>query len=222
MKKLICLFALVILGFLILAEAFAQNELLPKGYYVISSKKCPKGLTIQVLRDRRLGLNAQNASIGIGALPALLRLIQENGKVCDSKKLEYPMAWLDKKTIKPGGVQNYFLTQDYCTGSLAMTGLTTSVFFIKDKKIEWAKCYDSHLKNTYSIQMEDYFKARWKIVNDNKILYVNCSGFSEETNETTYSRYSFEKGRWNCYSREVKETWIDPEGTGFPSKAKFP
>jgi hypothetical protein len=218
MKKLICLFTLVILGFLIFAEAFAQNALLPKGYYVISSKKCTKDLTIQVLRDKRLGLNAQNASISIDALPALLRLIRENGKVCALIKLDSPIAYLEKKNIKPEKIVYYFLTEDHCAGSLEYIGTKTSMLSVSGNKIEWTKCHDVKTGKTIRIDIERYLKAKWEIKDEKTILFVQREAYSKKTH---YYRFSYANHKWMRYLREDNEFWEDDDGS-LPSINKFP
>ena len=178
---------------------------------------------IVLLKDENLPADIPNAELETDKYkPSILQIIDSKNKIIDSKKLEYPIAWVEKKIYD--GTTFYFLTIDEYTGMGSYSGKRTLLFQVKNGKIIWQRYYDKKTKKDKDIVLYSALKSAWKEVPINKNIGFNqiyCKPNFDKDGEFTlaYVRYVYENGIWERFENTVVGYWESDHD--FPDYSEF-
>ena len=162
---------------------------------------------------------------------AVIRIVDQTGKVLETKKLERPLAKLRTAQLYADSRLTFLLTVDYFAGFGSYSGPTTSLVEVKGGHLRWVESTDAKTGKTGEISLMESLKTTWKLVDapDGKgkqILLAQCrptwsASLTDDPDfRTTYARFYFDGARWLVAERTVKG--LSEFDQGFPSRSHFP
>ena len=159
----------------------------------------------------------------------VLRIVNKDGTVVDSKNLERPLAWMDRAHLHGGNRVTYLVTVDYGLGWGSYNGPITFLVEIAGGRMNWLDAAVGRNGKSRPIVLMQSLKTVWKIVKapggqGREILAAACRPGDFTGSDTeflmTYSRYFFDGKKWVRLDR-LEEGYSDFED-GFPARSLFP
>jgi hypothetical protein len=181
-----------------------------------------------IMRDRSI-LSAEQYSFDDNETSCNARLYLEgsNNKRIEAHEMERPIAKIEAVNLLSGSPSSFSLTVDYSAGVGSYSGPGTRFFDVVMGKIKWVYAKDEKTGRSEEIHVARTLKTDWKLFPHGKnqdILEIRCrpafKDKSEDTFETTYSRYRYNGREWIHYSRSEDGFW-ENEGD-FPKESLFP
>jgi hypothetical protein len=161
---------------------------------------------------------------------AVIQIVDQSGKVLESKRLERPLAKLRTAQLYGDSRLTYLLTVDYSAGFGSYSGPITNLVEVKSGHLQWVESTEIKTGSTGTISLMESLKTTWKFVDapDGKgkqILLARCrpdwsSDKDDPDFRTTYARYYFDGTKWLAIERTVKG--LSEFDQGFPSRKHFP
>ena len=222
MKKIVMTILATIL-FLSTASMGEENGYMVQDSYVLNKDQTSINSKIVLLKDKNLPAGIPNAELEADKYkPMILQIIDSQNKTIDSKKFEYPIAWIEKKIYD--GTTFYFLTIDEYVGMGSYSGKRTLLFQVKNGKIMWQSYHDDKTKKDKDIVLYSPLKSAWEEASSNKNIGFNqiyCKPNFDKDEEFTlsYVRYVYEDNTWKKF--ENKEIGYWEADHDFPDHSKF-
>ncbi|MGH9700593.1 MAG: hypothetical protein ACRD5R_07325 [Candidatus Acidiferrales bacterium] len=200
---------------------------------------------IELLEDNRLSIELQQKMWGIGnwsyvlssdsteysrfqANPprnAVLKIVGISGKVVAERKLDAPLAKIDKLDVGDVAPCLFLLTVDHSVGFGSYAGLVTKILDPCSRQLRDVKAADSSGGPEKPIVLSRAAKSDWRLGRSGgilEILAVVCQPKFEKQQDfqISYVRYGLDNGRWMKFERDTDGLW--ESGDEFPPRSSFP
>ena len=161
---------------------------------------------------------------------AVLRLLDERGKVIAKKTLEREMARMRFEALRPGR-RTILVTTDLSAGFGSYSGPDTELLEVIGDRLEQVVAQDAESGSNEPIRLASTLKTEWKLVpavggeNGQKdILEFACRpadwGSMKSDFVLIYTRYHWDGTGWVEFTRTAHGFW--EADNGFPKSARFP
>jgi hypothetical protein len=160
--------------------------------------------------------------------PAMLRLVDADGKVIATRTLERPLAQLAAARLYGNDRQSYMLTVDMSVGMGSYAGPYTRFAEPNGRDFGWLLADSAGVADT--LTMVSTLKTAWQLVRyapDRSVDFfmVRCrpdlsAPADSVAFTTTYERVTFDGTRWRLLARSEPGCYESDEP--FPARSKFP
>jgi hypothetical protein len=167
--------------------------------------------------------------------PAMLRLLDADGRVVATRAAERPLADLEATEWRGPAQRAYVFTVDQSTGAGSYSGPVALVAEPDAKGFGWAVASDAKGGAADTLALVTTLKSAWRAVpradgRGAELLVVRCrpdfapaaaspqgGGFV-----VTFERFAHDGTRWVRHRRQAPGCWEDDGDASFPARARFP
>ena len=160
--------------------------------------------------------------------PAMLRLIDADGRVIATRLLDRPLAFLGGANLYEDRRSSYAVTVDLSAGAGSYSGPYTRFAEPDRRGFNWILVHSAGITDT--LTMVSTLKTRWEILRDQtdshaQFLVVRCRPAADAPAGSvaftvTYERVMFDGARWHLLARSEPGCYESDEP--FPPRSKFP
>lgn len=167
--------------------------------------------------------------------PALLRLLDDRGRVIASETLARPLAELDVAHLYGSEGRTYLLTVDLSSGAGSYSGPSTRLAEPDGRSLGWLVAVGTIERGADTITLARTLKTAWRTApavdrSGQDLLMVRCRPDFDAPDSVPelerfimiFDRYSFDGSRWIHRQRQERGFWEDDGPESFPTRARFP
>ena len=212
------IFVVICCGGLSASEQVDKKTLFDSSDYIIKStlqlKQNTNGINgkIALFQDKTLPKGIPNSELESDSYKnSVLAILSTSGKVIQSIKFKYPIAYLDVLKYKKGNFYKVVINEFFGMGSYS--GKRTLLFDVKDGKIIQQKYYDESTKQYKDVVLYSAMKSGWKMIPNTEVLTFNqiyCKPSFGKDNEKfllIYVSYVYNKKVWQRFENTQYGYW---------------
>ena len=167
--------------------------------------------------------------------PALLRLLDADGRVVATRAAERPLADLEATAWRGPARRVYVFTVDQSTGAGSYSGPVALVAEPDARGFGWAVASDATGSAADTLALVTTLKSAWRAVpradgRGAELLVVRCRpDFTPAAASPqgggfvlTFERFAHDGTRWVRHRRQEPGCWEDDGDASFPARARFP